>query len=89
MFRVEVCTGRQASSSNVSLLVDVEAVLPVNQTQDGSLHMHLPSRELREGDVALHLITGAGDSADGTKLETSLEWFLNLECDCLLFLWNS
>lgn len=52
MFRVEMPASRSTAPSDVSLLVDVEAVLARRKSMYGARHVDLAVRELGEGDVA-------------------------------------
>lgn len=60
-------TSRQASPSNISLLVDVETVLSCRQAVDRALDVDLPLSQLGEGHVTQDVTGGAGYAGYGAK----------------------
>lgn len=57
MFRVEMTSSGEASSSDIPLLVDMEAVLPCGESVQEPCYVDLAVRELSEGNVALDVLT--------------------------------
>lgn len=57
MFRIEMASSAQASSRDVSFFVDMEAILTVIESEDGTLNSDLAVMGLSEGYVALYIRT--------------------------------